>query len=265
VDAITVRNLSKRFRYVGIPKETTFKESIVRLQMFRRPEKRYVRAIDDVSFSVPQGTMLGVIGRNGSGKTTLMRLLAGAYRQNAGTIKLAGQATLLSLGVGFHPDFSGRENIKISGLILGLSPREIASRFAEIVEFSELGEFVDAPVRTYSAGMYLRLAFSIAISVDPDILLLDEVLAVGDEAFAAKCFARIQQFKRRGKTIVLVTHDAQTIVTWCDSALWLEHGKARMFGAPSEVVPAYHAALAGYGQEPLLVDSREEGDPSPPG
>ena len=255
MDAINLSNVSKQFRYVGIPKQTTFKESIVKLQFFRRPDKRYVRAIDSVSFSVEQGTMLGVIGRNGSGKTTLMRLLAGAYRPNSGTIKILGQTTLLSLGVGFHPDFTGRENVKISGLILGLTPREIQTRFDEIVEFSELGEFIDAPVRTYSAGMYLRLAFSIAISVDPDVLLLDEVLAVGDEAFAAKCFRRIQQFKHRGKTIVLVTHDAQTVVAWCDSALWLEHGKARMYGAPPDVVTAYHTALAGYGHEPLLVEA----------
>jgi len=258
MNAITASNVSKQFRYVGIPKQTTFKESIVRLQIFRRPENRYVRAIDDVSFAVEQGTMLGVIGRNGSGKTTLMRLLARVYRPNTGTIKINGQTTLLSLGVGFHPDFTGRENVKISGLILGLTPREIQSKFAEIVEFSELGEFIDAPVRTYSTGMYLRLAFSIAISVDPDVLLLDEVLAVGDEAFAAKCFGRIQQFKRRGKTIVLVTHDAQTILAWCDSALWLEHGKARMYGAPASVVAGYHAALAGYGDEPLLEAATPE-------
>jgi ABC-type polysaccharide/polyol phosphate transport system ATPase subunit len=257
MEAINLNNVSKQFRYVGIPKQTTFKESIVKLQVFRRPERRYVRAIDNVIFSVEQGTMLGIIGRNGSGKTTLMRLLARVYRPNSGTIKIVGQTTLLSLGVGFHPDFTGRENVKISGLILGLTPREIQSRFDEIVDFSELGEFIDAPIRTYSAGMYLRLAFSIAISVDPDILLLDEVLAVGDEAFAAKCFGRIQQFKRRGKTIVLVTHDAQTIVAWCDSTLWLEHGKARMHGAPSDVVAGYHTALAGYGHEPLLVDGRE--------
>jgi lipopolysaccharide transport system ATP-binding protein len=258
-NAIAVSHVCKQFRYVGIPKQTTFKEAIVKLQLFRRAEKRCVRAVDDVSFSVPSGTMLGVIGRNGSGKTTLMRLLASVYRPDGGTITIAGQATLLSLGVGFHPDFTGRENVKISGLILGLTPREIGDRIDEIVDFSELGEFIDAPVRTYSAGMYLRLAFSVAVSVDPDILLLDEVLAVGDEAFAAKCFARIQRFKRAGKTIVLVTHDAQTVTTWCDAALWLDRGKARMHGNPSQVVTAYHEALARYGHDSLLVEDEIPG------
>ena len=175
-DAIVVDNVSKRFRLVTIPKKASFKEAIVKMDFLKRTKRpeRYVDAVRHVSFSVPRGSTLGLIGRNGSGKTTLMRLLAGVYKPDAGSIAISGEiAPLLSLGVGFHPDMTGRENIKINGLVLGLSPKEIEGKYDEIVDFSELAEFIDVPVRTYSSGMYMRLAFSIAISVDPDVLLLD--------------------------------------------------------------------------------------------
>jgi ABC-type polysaccharide/polyol phosphate transport system ATPase subunit len=255
-DAIVVRNVSKSFRLVTFPKQASFKEAIVKMDFLRqrKPEQKFVSAVRDVSFRVARGSTLGIVGRNGSGKTTLMRLLAGVYKQDAGSIVISGEiAPLLSLGVGFHPDMTGRENVKISGLVLGLSPREIESRFDEIVDFAELWDFIDVPIRTYSSGMYMRLAFAIAISVDPDVLLLDEILAVGDEAFAEKCLKRIQAFKDRGKTIVIVSHDTPTIRAWCDDVVWMDKGAMRMQGGAYEVMAAYHAALHGATERPLLT------------
>ncbi len=255
-DAIVVDRVSKRFRLVTIPKQASFKETIVKLRFFGGPrrEERFVNAVRNVSFRVPRGSTLGLIGRNGSGKTTMMRLLAGVYKADAGTISISGDiAPLLSLGVGFHPDMTGRENIKINGLVLGLSPKEIERKYDEIVDFSELAEFIDVPVRTYSSGMYMRLAFSIAVSVDPDVLLLDEILSVGDEAFADKCLTRMRRFKEQGKTIVLVTHDPSTLTTWCDTALWMERGGMRMHGDASEVMRAYHRELHGAPEHAVLT------------
>ena len=245
-EAIVVEGVSKRFRVVSIPKQMTLKEAVVGLRLNRPPAKRErsVNAINNVSFAVAHGTTLGVIGRNGSGKTTLMRLLAGIYVPDSGSIRIPGEiAPLLSLGVGFHPDMTGRENVKINGLVLGMSPRQIEDKFEEIVEFSELREFIDVPVRTYSSGMYVRLAFAVAVSVDPDVLLLDEILAVGDEAFAAKCIARMRELKKKGKTIVLVTHDPGTVLAWCETAIWMDRGSVRLHGSPQQVVDAYHEDL----------------------
>jgi lipopolysaccharide transport system ATP-binding protein len=246
MDAIVCENVCKRFRVVTIPKHASFKKQLVGLEFLKRrpPNELFVDAVSDVGFSVKRGEAIGIIGRNGSGKTTLLRLLAGIYKPNSGSIKISGEvAPLLSLGVGFHPDMTGRENVKINGLVLGLSPKQIERKYDEIVEFSELAEFIDVPVRTYSSGMYMRLAFSIAVSVDPDVLLLDEVLAVGDEAFAAKCFARMREFKERGKTIVLVSHDSHTIASWCDTALWMERGRAREQGEVGHVIDHYHREM----------------------
>jgi len=203
MDAIVVNGVSKRFRVMTIPKQVSLKEAIVRMKLFAGGgRERFIDAVTDVSFSVPQGSSLGIIGRNGSGKTTLLRLLAGIYRPNAGTIKVAGEvAPLLSLGVGFHPEMTGRENVKLNGLVLGMSPQQIEAHFDEIVDFAELREFIDIPVRTYSSGMYMRLAFSIAVSTDPDVLLLDEVLAVGDEAFAEKCLRRGELYHAAGLSL----------------------------------------------------------------
>jgi len=255
-DAIVVDNISKRFRLMTIPKQASFKEAIVKMEFLKRTRRkeRYVEAVRHVSFHVPRGSTLGLIGRNGSGKTTLMRLLAGVYKPDAGSIAISGEiAPLLSLGVGFHPDMTGRENVKINGLVLGLSPKQIDAKFDEIVDFSELSEFIDVPVRTYSSGMYMRLAFSIAISVDPDVLLLDEILSVGDESFAEKCLARMRTFKQQGKTIVLVTHDPTTLFTWCDSAVWMDRGALRMHGGAAEVLDAYHRDLHAPAELPVLA------------
>jgi len=255
-DAIVVDNVSKRFRLVTIPKQASFKESIIKMDFLRfsRPQERFVDAVRHASFRVPRGSTLGLIGRNGSGKTTMMRLLAGVYKPDAGSIAISGEiAPLLSLGVGFHPDMTGRENVKINGLVLGLSPKQIEAKFDEIVDFSELSDFIDVPVRTYSSGMYMRLAFSIAVSVDPDVLLLDEILSVGDESFAAKCLNKMRRFKQQGKTIVLVTHDPSTLKTWCDSAVWMDRGAMRMHGGTADVVDAYHRELHAPNEQSVLV------------
>jgi ABC-type polysaccharide/polyol phosphate transport system ATPase subunit len=220
------------------------KDAVVSGTIFaRRGNTRFVEALNDVSFHVPQGATLGIIGRNGSGKSTLMRILAGIMSPDSGRVELSGSiAPLLGLGVGFHPDLTGRENAKINGLILGLHPAEIELRMDSIMEFSELGEFFDTPVRMYSSGMYMRLAYAVAISVDPDILLLDEVFAVGDAAFNEKCRAHMRKFREAGKTIVIVSHDLSVIESFCDMALWLEKGTVQAIDHPKNVVPLYRAA-----------------------
>jgi ABC-type polysaccharide/polyol phosphate transport system ATPase subunit len=245
MDAITVERVSKRFRLVAIPKYATLKESILTFQLFgrRRGLERFVKAVDDVSFSVPEGTTLGIMGKNGSGKTTLLRLLAGIYCPDSGSVRIRGAiAPLLSLGVGFHPDMTGRENLKINGLVLGLSPRQIESRS---------DEFIDVPVRTYSSGMYMRLAFSVAASVNPSVLLLDEVLSVGDEAFSAKCLARMRTFKEQKKTIVLVSHNRALLSSWCDDAIWMDRGSLRLRGPVQQVIAAYHRDMEASPSEPM--------------
>jgi ABC-type polysaccharide/polyol phosphate transport system ATPase subunit len=210
-------------------------------------------ALDSVSFEVPRGATFGVIGENGSGKSTLLKLLAGITKPTRGTLRVDGRiSALIELGAGFHPEISGRENVAINGIMLGLSRREVQERFDEIVDFAELREFIDAPVKTYSSGMYMRLGFSVAIHVDPDVLLIDEVLAVGDEAFTRKCLDKIGEFHRRGKTIVLVTHSLGLVEKMCDEALWLRHGHKAGEGDPKRVVDAYLTYVAG-GEEALLA------------
>jgi ABC-type polysaccharide/polyol phosphate transport system ATPase subunit len=217
-----------------------------------RPDETFT-ALDGVSFEVPRGTTFGVIGENGSGKSTLLKLLAGITKPTRGSLRVAGRiSALIELGAGFHPEISGRENVAINGIMLGLTRREVDERFNEIVDFAELREFIDAPVKTYSSGMYMRLGFSVAIHVDPDVLLIDEVLAVGDEAFTRKCLDKIGEFRRRGKTIVLVTHSLGLVEKMCDEALWLRHGRKAGNGDPKRVVDAYLTYVAG-GEEALLA------------
>jgi len=240
-DAIVLEHVSRRFKRFPTRGYTTLKDLLVRGEFLRRRRSRqYVEALRDVSFRVPEGTVLGIIGPNGSGKSTLLRLIAGIYRPTSGRIVVNGRVSvLLNLGLGFHPELSGRENIMIGGLATGLSRREINRAFDEIVQFAELEEFIDAPVRTYSSGMYMRLAFSVAVNVDPDILLLDEVLAVGDAQFAEKSRARIEEFRRAGKTLLFVSHDLTTVEDWCHQAVWLDHGGVQAFGNAAEVVARY--------------------------
>jgi ABC-type polysaccharide/polyol phosphate transport system ATPase subunit len=222
-----------------------------------RPDETFT-ALDGVSFEVPRGATFGVIGENGSGKSTLLKLLAGITKPTRGVLRVDGRiSALIELGAGFHPEISGRENVAINGIMLGLSRREVDERFDEIVDFAELREFIDAPVKTYSSGMYMRLGFSVAIHVDPDVLLIDEVLAVGDEAFTRKCLDKIGEFHRRGKTIVLVTHSLGLVEKMCDETLWLRHGRKADAGDPKRVVDAYLTYVAG-GEEAHLSLARSE-------
>jgi len=245
--AIVLDHVSKRFRKIVLRTGyTTLKSSLTRFLM-RGDElpASYVHALRDVTLSVPRGATLGIVGRNGSGKSTLIRTIAGIYRPDTGRVATEGRVSaLIELGVGFDPQFTGRENIYINGIVLGLSKKEIRRRFDEIVEFAGLQDFIDSPVRTYSSGMYMRLGFSVAVHVDPEILLVDEVLAVGDEAFGAKCLAKMEEFKRQGKTIVLVGHDLLLIARWCDVAVLLEGGRITAHGCPQDVVAAYRTSMS---------------------
>jgi ABC-type polysaccharide/polyol phosphate transport system ATPase subunit len=214
-------------------------------------------ALDAVSFEVPMGSTFAVIGENGSGKSTLLKLVAGITKPTRGSLSVAGRVSaLIELGAGFHPEISGRENVVINAIMLGLTRREVDRRFDEIVEFSELADFIDAPVKTYSSGMYMRLGFAVAIHVDPDVLLIDEVLAVGDEAFTRKCLDKVAEFHRRGKTILFVTHSLGLVEKMCDDALWLRHGKAVDQGDPKRLVDAYLTYVAG-GEDQRLVARQE--------
>ncbi len=203
-------------------------------------------AIDGVSFEVPRGCTFAVIGENGSGKSTLLKLVAGITKPTRGSLLVEGKVSaLIELGAGFHPEISGRENVLINGIMLGLTRKQVERRFDEIVEFAELADFIDAPVKTYSSGMYMRLGFAVAIHVDPDVLLIDEVLAVGDEAFTRKCLDKIAEFRRRGRTILFVTHTLGLVEKMCDDALWLRQGRAVGHGDPKRVVDAYLTYVAG--------------------
>jgi ABC-type polysaccharide/polyol phosphate transport system ATPase subunit len=242
MNAIDVTNASKVYRrYSRRHQFSTLKSALLSRSLIRdlRPDETFA-AVRDVTFSVPRGRTLGVIGRNGSGKSTLLKLVAGITKPTTGTVRVAGRiSALIELGAGFHPEISGRENVFINGIMLGLTKREIARRFDEIVEFAEMKDFIDAPVKTYSSGMYMRLGFAVAIHVDPDVLLVDEVLAVGDEGFTHKCLDKFAEFKRRGKTILLVTHALGLVERFCDDALWMDSGQMKGMGDPKRVVGAY--------------------------
>jgi len=249
MDAIVIKNVTKRFKKSTIRREyTTFKSELVRWFTGKVPKSdvtSHIEALRGVDLVVPKGKTVGIIGRNGSGKSTLLKLVTGIYTPTSGTVQVNGRiSALLDLGAGFHPDFSGTENIMINGIILGMSRSQVKDRMQEIIDFSELGDFIDEPVRTYSSGMFMRLAFSIATHVDPDILIVDEILAVGDEHFGRKSRAKMEEFKKSGRTILLVTHDLGTVQNWCDSAAWLDGGKVRLFGSPDEVVAQYRQAVA---------------------
>jgi ABC-type polysaccharide/polyol phosphate transport system ATPase subunit len=207
----------------------------------RRSQPTEVRALSDVSFHVDPGSAIGLVGRNGSGKTTLLRLVSGIIKPTSGRVDVGGRVgSLLELGAGFHPDMTGRENVFLNGSIHGLKRAYVREQLDEIVAFAGLEQFIDLPVRTYSSGMYMRLGFSVAMHIQPDILLLDEVLAVGDEAFQQKCFERLTDFKRAGGTIVFVSHDPIAVERLCDRALMLEGGHVLEEGLASEIVSAYH-------------------------
>lgn len=253
---ISVRKLGKCYQLYARPHD--------RLKQFLSGGKRrYYRefwALRDVSFEVWPGEVVGIIGANGSGKSTLLQLVCGTLTPTCGEVSVKGRvAALLELGAGFNPEFSGRENVFMSAAILGLSPREIAARYEEIVEFSGIRDFIDQPVKTYSSGMYVRLAFSIATSVDPDILVIDEALSVGDGAFARKSFDRIMALKDRGVTILFCSHSMYQIESICNRAIWLDRGQLKSYGEPERVVMAYQSTLADPGS-----GSKYSPDMSPP-
>jgi ABC-type polysaccharide/polyol phosphate transport system ATPase subunit len=242
MNAIEVVNVSKVYRrYLRQKQFATLKSALLKGSLIRdlQPDETFP-ALRGVTFSVPKGCTFGIIGRNGSGKSTLLKCVAGISRPTEGTIAVDGRiSALIELGAGFHPEISGRENIFINGIMLGLSKRDIQQRFDEIVEFAELKDFIDAPVKTYSSGMYMRLGFSVAVHVDPDVLLIDEVLAVGDQSFTVKCLDKFADFRRRNKTILLVTHSLDLVEKFCDRALWLDKGKTLAEGEPKRVVAGY--------------------------
>lgn len=238
---IEIRNVSKKYR-IYHDKSHSLKEMAL---SFRRLhyEEHYV--LNDISFNIEKGKTVGLIGRNGSGKSTLLKLLTKIIYPDQGEIVTRGKISgLLELGAGFHPDFSGRENIYYNASVFGLSKKEIDRRFHDIVDFSELEQYIDNPVRTYSSGMYMRLAFSIASNVNAEILLIDEVLAVGDHNFQKKCLTRFDEMRRNGTTIVLVTHDTKTIDSLCDEAVWIDDGIVKGMGLPRDIVKQYSDFLS---------------------
>jgi len=238
---IEIRNVSKKFR-VYHDKSTTLKE---RLLFFNRTKYEEHQVLNDISFNVEKGTTIGLIGQNGSGKSTLLKLLTGIIYPDSGDIKINGRvSSLLELGAGFHPDFSGRENIYNNASIFGLSRSEIDKRYNQIVEFSELEEYIDNPVRTYSSGMYMRLAFSVAINVNPDVLLIDEILAVGDASFQKKCFEKLYEFKKIGITIIIVSHDSGAIEKLCDNVVWINDGIIVKYGDARTTINEYMKYLS---------------------
>lgn len=233
---ISVKNVSKKFR-VYFDKGSSLKERILFRERNRYEERE---VLNDISFEVKKGDALGLIGQNGCGKSTMLKLLTRIMYPNSGTIEVKGRvSSLIELGAGFHPDMSGRENIYINASIFGLSKKEIDSRLDDIIDFSELHDYIDNPVRTYSSGMYTRLAFSVAVNVDADILLIDEILAVGDASFQSKCFNKMMDIKAKGTTIVLVSHALGDVEKVCNKAIWIKNGKIGMSGTPHDIIPHY--------------------------
>jgi lipopolysaccharide transport system ATP-binding protein len=240
-DVVMVRNLGKRFRRYHVDAPVTIHEALLRGFRKLMPAESFW-GLRNVSFRIPRGHTIGVVGRNGAGKSTLLRLIGGVGRPDEGSIEVHGHIRgLLTLGAGFHTELTGRENLFVNGIISGLTRREVAGRFDEIVAFSELEEYIDSPLRAYSSGMQMRLAFSIAIHSAPDVLLIDEVLAVGDIAFQRKCVERIAHLKSQGCAIVVVSHDAGMVQQLCEETLWLRAGKIAAYGPSSEVLPLYLA------------------------
>ncbi len=235
-NAIIVKDVDKHFKLI-YDKNFTLKE---RLLFWNKSKVGYHNVLKNINVNINKGETVALIGTNGSGKSTLLKLMTKIIYPTKGEIKTNGKLTsLLELGAGFHPDFTGRENIYFNASIFGLTAAEIDERVNDIIEFSELGEFIEAPVRTYSSGMYMRLAFSVAINVDADILLIDEILAVGDQHFQDKCFNKLQQLKNSDKTIVIVSHSLDSIKKLCNRAIWIYEGEVKEDGKPADVIENY--------------------------
>jgi lipopolysaccharide transport system ATP-binding protein len=255
--AVEIENLSKRFRRQTVRSYTTMKSAVVDffLRRHRPVREESFQVLSGITFTVTQGQTLGIIGRNGSGKSTLLKVLAGIYRPDQGRIHTHGRVgALLELGAGFHPEFSGRENVLINGIVLGLSKQEVRQRFEAIVQFAELEEFIDEPVKNYSVGMYMRLGFAVAVHADLDIFLIDEILAVGDGAFQQKCLEKFAEFQRDGKTIILVSHDLAFLEQWSDAVVWLDHGVIRAQGEPRRVLDLYQEDVEGQEAKAALAE-----------
>ena len=246
-EAVILEHVEKHFKkYVLKRNYSSFKERLAHFNWFEKnPNKEHLEVLKDINLSINNCTVFGMIGSNGSGKSTLLKLIAGIYKPDKGRVTVNGRvSTLIEVGAGFHPEFTGRENVFINGIILGLPKKEIKKRFDQIVAFAELEEFIDAPVRTYSTGMYMRLGFSVAVNVDPDILLIDEVLAVGDESFQTKCINKITEFKNRGKTMIIVSHSMDMIKRLCDDVAWVRDGNLSRGKNINETISAYQSAAS---------------------
>lgn len=251
-DVVQIDSVSKRF---VVRKDNSLKERLVTFGRSGRRHREDFWALKDVSITVAAGTTIGLIGHNGSGKSTLLKIIGGILDPTAGTVRNRGRiAALLELGAGFHPDLTGRENVYLNASILGLSKDQTDARFDEILAFSGIGDFIDSQVKFYSSGMYVRLAFAVAVHTDPDVLLVDEVLAVGDEAFQRKCMDKIRSFQEEGRTIILVTHALHTVVELCDRAVLLNRGQIVIDGDPVEAVAAFRDIL----EERRLSDLRPD-------
>jgi len=238
--AVIVDNVSKRFKMYA-ERNDSLKTALMR---GRKSVAEDFWALNDISFEVPQGSTFGLVGRNGSGKSTLLKCLAKTLYPDKGSIQAFGKvASLLEVGSGFHPELTGRENVFLNGSILGMSKKEVTRKFDDIVEFSGVKKFIDQPVKNYSSGMYVRLGFSVAINVDPDVLVVDEILAVGDSAFQAKCQQKFVEFREAGKTVILVTHSMANIKRMCDQAAWLDKGNLVLAGDAKTVTTAYEADI----------------------
>ena len=246
--AIEVRHLSKRYEIYDAPRNRLKQFLLPRLQrLVGQADKQYFRefwALKDVSFEVKKGETVGIIGRNGSGKSTLLQMICGTLSPTSGSIQTTGRvAALLELGAGFNPEFTGRENVYLNASVLGLSTDEINARFDDVAAFADIGAFIEQPVKTYSSGMLVRLAFAVAINVDPEILIVDEALSVGDELFQRKCFSRIETIRAKGATILFVSHSGSTIVELCDRAVLLDAGEKLAVGLPKQIVGRYQKLL----------------------
>lgn len=241
--AVDIHELSKQFKRTAKIGGYTSIKSLISNYLSGSSKNRAlptIQAIKDLTIKVPRGASVGIIGRNGSGKSTLLKLITGIYRPDEGYVKINGQIrALIELGAGFHPDFTGRENLYLAGVLYGLSRKDIDQKFAEIVRFAELEDFIDEPVRTYSSGMFMRLGFSLAVNTNPDILLIDEVLAVGDARFVSKCQDKISELRREQKTLFMVSHDLSAIERWSDEVIWLDHGVVMDRGEPRRVIDKY--------------------------
>lgn len=239
---IELRDVVQRFRRIR-ERPDTLREVFVKAARYREKFQMF-EAVKNVSFTVSKGEMVGLIGRNGSGKSTILKIVAGVYTPYQGQVTVRGSiAPLIELGAGFHHELTGRENILINGLLLGLTKRQIKEREERIIEFAELGDFIDSPVKQYSSGMYMRLAFSVAIEVDPDILIIDEILGVGDAGFQEKCFDRIQTFRDLGRTILFVSHSTESVRKMCNRVLLIHRGELVAEGAPDDVIAVYERIL----------------------